>query len=140
MKGNSMDSVQIKEVSAVKGIYNGLCPACRDGRVFKHGMGSVHFLAIHTDCSVCGAHYEPEPGFFWGAMYFNYAFNVMMLAGMALLLYFGFHISNPLIYIIGMLAPVLLAIPLTARLSRMLWLYIFGPFSYQPGLGRSRQS
>lgn len=128
------------KVSFAKGIWNGLCPSCRVGKVFEHGMLSPNFLAIHADCSVCGAHYEPEPGFFWGAMYFNYAFNVLMLATMGLMLHFGFHAENVYIYIVGMLSPVLLAIPLTARLSRMLWLYVFGPFKYQPGSQHSGKS
>lgn len=118
-------------VTFTKGILKGLCPACREGKLFQGSMWGSTFLANHRNCPSCGVDLEPEPGFYWGAMYFNYAFNVAMLAGMAVLLYFGLGVDNVYVYILGMLGPVLLAIPVTGRLSRMLWIYIFGPYRYR---------
>lgn len=128
-----MESEQQAPVSTWKAMTAGRCPACREGAMFVHGpFHPTKFLAVHAHCPVCGIPYEPEPGFFWGAMYFNYAFNIAMLTIIGLVLYFGFGVENEYVYIIGMLLPVLLAIPITARVSRVLWLYIFGPFKYTP--------
>jgi uncharacterized protein (DUF983 family) len=120
-------------VSAWKAISKAYCPACREGALFTHGpLHPTKFLSVHANCPVCGIAFEPEPGFFWGAMYFNYAFNIAMLTIIGLVLYFGFGVENEYVYIVAMLVPVLLAIPITARFSRVLWLYFFGPFSYTP--------
>jgi uncharacterized protein (DUF983 family) len=121
-----------REISMAQGILQGRCPVCREGAVFQNPMMSLNFLQHHEHCSVCATRFEVEPGFFWGAMYFNYAFNIGMLAAMGLFMYFVLHVENPLVYIFGMLSPVILSIPLTGRLSRMLWIYWFGPFRYQP--------
>jgi uncharacterized protein (DUF983 family) len=126
-----MEKTTQPKVSMGKAILDGRCPVCREGAVFKNPILSVDFLSHNENCAVCGTHYEVEPGFFWGAMYFNYAFNIAMMAIMGIILYFGFHVQNPYAYIAAMITPILLTIPLTARLSRMLWIYTFGPFKYR---------
>ena len=36
----------------------------------------AHFTEMPTHCEVCAVPLEPEPGFYWGAMFITYAFNV----------------------------------------------------------------
>jgi uncharacterized protein (DUF983 family) len=133
-----MQSEQQAPVTTWKAMTTGRCPACREGAVFTHGpLNPAKFLSVHPNCLVCGVAFEPEPGFFWGAMYFSYAFNITMLAFVALVMYFVFHVENEYAYILGMLLPVLLTIPITARVSRILWLYWFGPFTYTPRTRRA---
>jgi uncharacterized protein (DUF983 family) len=128
-----MQSTEKNPITMWKAMRGGKCPACREGAVFTHApLNPSKFLSVHPNCPVCGIAFEPEPGFFWGAMYFSYAFNIAMLTVMGLLLYFVFHVENEYVYIVAMLLPVLLAIPITARISRIFWLYWFGPFKYQP--------
>lgn len=131
-----MENVNAKRVPALSAIVAGRCPVCREGAVFQHSMFSTKgFLAVHPQCEVCGTNYEPEPGFFWGAMYFSYAFEVAIIVLVSLILYFGFGVKNEWVYVGATVVPIILAIPLVARLSRMLWLYWFGPFSYDPSRG-----
>jgi uncharacterized protein (DUF983 family) len=128
-----MHQDQSATVSMFKAMRTARCPACREGAIFSHGpLHPRKFLSVHTNCPACGVAFEPEPGFFWGAMYFNYTFNIAMLTIIGLLMYFVFEVENEYVYIVGMLLPVLLAIPITARVSRVLWLHIFGPFTYTP--------
>lgn len=44
-----------------------LCPQCRTGKMFKYPAWNwFKAYDMHQDCSVCGLHFEVEPGFFWG--------------------------------------------------------------------------
>lgn len=38
-------------------------------------------------CSVCGQAFEPEVGFYWGAMYVSYGFSTFIVAIVVVLLY-----------------------------------------------------
>ena len=52
------------------------CPKCGKGKVFKNSIFSTKFAETNYNCTVCEMSYEPEPGFFYGAMYFSYALIV----------------------------------------------------------------
>ena len=40
---------------------------------------------MHADCSVCGLDYEPEPNFYYGAMYVSYAYTVALFVAVYLI-------------------------------------------------------
>src|SRR3954454_19250474 len=50
------------------------CPECGDGRVFR---GPTR---MNERCPTCGYRFEPEAGYFTGAMYFSYALGIPILA------------------------------------------------------------
>ena len=53
------------------------CPRCYQGDMFKYRLRSLkNPIKPNAECAHCGLHYELEPGFFWGAMYFSYAISV----------------------------------------------------------------
>ena len=46
------------------------CPACGMGKPF------TGLLGVRELCEVCGYHFEREPGYFMGSIYFNYGVTV----------------------------------------------------------------
>ena len=125
-----------QQVSAVKAVFTGRCPVCREGALFTGPWHSLDFLANHKNCPVCNTQLEPEPGFFYGALYVSYSFNVATLVAVSLFLYVLFNPASPWVYIFASIGTTLLLIPFTARLSRMIWIYVFGPFAYDPSKAR----
>ncbi len=109
-----------------KALLAGKCPACRKGNIFRYPLSSVHrFSAMNHGCPVCGASFEPEPGFYFGSMFITYAFNVAILVVAGVLLYYVWKLPEWLFLALVLLLAVG-AMPLSFRMSRILWLYWFG--------------
>lgn len=87
---------------------------------------------MHDYCPVCGQHYEPEPGFFWGAMYVSYAFSVAIVVAVGLAVYVLGHDPDTWVYIVSAALAIVLFMPLTFRYSRLVMLYLFGGIDYNP--------
>lgn len=110
------------------------CPQCRTGQVFKHIAYHPKFMQMHKECPRCGLDYEPEPGFYYSAMYISYGINV------AIVLTLGFGIAmitgtrNIWAYVLPIWAAILLSVPLTLRYSRMLTLYLVSGAKFNPSL------
>ncbi|MCI1190217.1 DUF983 domain-containing protein [Hymenobacter sp. DH14] len=108
------------------------CPRCHEGKIFTSRALSFKFADMPEVCPVCGQPTEPEPGFYYGAMFVSYAFSVAIFAVTAVALYF--LAGDPAIWVyvvvVGLMA--MLFTPLSVRYSRMLMLYLFGGVNYQP--------
>lgn len=76
-------------------------------------------------CDKCEASFEPEPGFYFGALYVSYAFTLTIFAGVSAILYYT---VNPpeWVYITAVIVSAVLFIPVSFRYSRILFLYWFG--------------
>lgn len=76
-------------------------------------------------CSHCEATFEPEPGFYFGALYVSYAFTCAIFAAVSVVLYYT---VNPpeWVYITAVIGSAVLFIPVSFRYSRILFLYWFG--------------
>ena len=85
---------------------------------------------MNSHCSNCGVSFEPEPGFYFGAMFITYAFNVVLLVAFGLGLYYFVELPEA-IYLILIAALALIATPASFRSSRILWLYWFGGLDYR---------
>lgn len=112
------------------------CPRCREGAMFKHSaLSPTRFDDMYTECPVCGLYYEPEVGFYYGAMYFSYGFSVALVAVVGLVLYLA---GDPSIwvYVVAVAGVVVLLTPLSYRYSRMLMLHLFGHVTYNPDAAR----
>ena len=103
------------------------CPRCHEGKMFPSGTlySPGKFMQMNPNCSRCGQSFEPEPGYYFGAMFVSYAINTAFLVGVWLALYFlvdeittGMLVTALLVIVIGLL-------PLTFRWSRVLWIAIF---------------
>ncbi len=86
---------------------------------------------MHGQCPRCGASFSPEPGFYYGAMFVSYALSVALFAFVGLILYFFFHPSD-LDYLIWITIAAILFTPISFRYSRVLFLFWFGGYHYEP--------
>lgn len=102
------------------------CPRCHQGKVFKYNnpYKLKHLSEMHSDCSVCGEHYEREPGFFFGAMYVSYALMTGWLIVAFLADQLWLHL-DALVLALGITGTMLLLGPLFYHWSRLIWLNFF---------------
>jgi len=117
------------------------CPRCHQGPLFTHSAFNLtKFADMPPACPVCGQAYEPEPGFYWGAMYISFAFStgIMLVVGFAV--YFLLHDPDTWVYIVSVAVASLLLTPLSLRYSRTLMLYWFGGISYDPARANPARS
>jgi uncharacterized protein (DUF983 family) len=109
------------------------CPHCHEGPLFTHSAFNLtKFAQMPAHCPVCGQAYEPEPGFYWGAMFVSYAFTVAIFAVSGVLLYYLAGDPPLWVYVVTVGLAALLTTPLVLRYSRALMLYLFGGVRYAP--------
>ena len=109
-----------------------LCPQCRTGKMFKYPAWNwFKAYDMHQDCSVCGLHYEVEPGFFWGAMYISYAFGVAISVVAGTITSVVLQDPDLWVYIVAVITALILLSPQSMRYSRVLMLYLFGGISFR---------
>ena len=114
-------------------ILQGKCPRCRKGELFLYPAHHyLKFHQMHTDCKCCGVSFYVEPGFYFGAMYFSYAFVVATVFIESSILYFVFGNPDVWIYLFASVTSILLLLPLIFRYSRILFLHLFGGISFDP--------
>lgn len=102
------------------------CPRCRKGRMFLEGTlyDFNKFGKMNDKCSCCEQSFEPEPGYYFGAMFISYAFNTAYFFGVWLLFSFSQDYGT-LEFMSALVLVALVLFPMTFRWSRVLWLNIF---------------
>lgn len=102
--------------------------------MFQNAAYSPRFVQMFENCPHCGLRFEVETGFFWGAMYFTYAFSVAIFLTVYVAL--TVLLTDPPLwqYIAGVLAVNAVLFPLLVRYSRVAMLYVFGGVKYDPAL------
>lgn len=109
------------------------CPRCHEGPLFLHSAANVaHFADMPAHCPVCQQTYEPEPGFYYGAMYISFGFAVATFLVCGVLLFYLAGDPPLWVYIVTVAAVTLVSTPLVYRYSRALMLYLFGGVRYVP--------
>lgn len=120
---------KLKSTVMLTSIIKGKCPRCRKGNLFVNS--NPYYLKqiseMHKQCSCCGQVTEPEPGFYFGAMYVSYAFGVGIFVMNFILFALLFPIPS-LAFIILNTAVLLLLWPVFFRLARMVYLNFFVKF------------
>lgn len=117
--------------STLTGILKQRCPRCRRGALFTHSaLNLSHFTEMPPACPVCGQAYEPEPGFYWGAMYISFAFSTGIMLAVGLAVYYLLGDPDTWVYTAAVAVVALLCTPLSLRYSRTLMLYLFGGVRY----------
>ena len=78
-----------------------------------------------SHCAVCNQIYEPEPGYYYGAMYVSYAINVAVFVSVwvACIVLFG-EVGVWYQVLASVIAGIALT-PLTFRLARLVWINFF---------------
>ena len=116
-------------MNALIALINGKCPQCRKGDVFSSKVTNLKkFKDMNHNCPNCDVKFESEPGFFWGAMYFSYAYSV---ASFIIIGFFFFTLSedvNLTYYILSVLIFTIITSPISFRMSRLLMMYIAAPY------------
>ncbi len=105
--------------------------------MFPEGsLYSTRFADMHPACPCCGQTFEPEPGYYYGAMYVSFGINVgIFLVAFFVLSQFVEEVTMAML--VGVIAVVVVGfLPIIFRLSRALWIHIFikyeGPCSQIP--------
>ena len=84
-------------------------------------------MDFNPRCTVCDQNFEPEPNFYYGAMYVSYGYTVALF--LAVYVVFSMFLDWEMWPTIGALALILiLAAPLIFRTARSTWLSLFVPY------------
>ena len=110
-------------------MLQGRCPRCRKGIMFPKRLISAKALEMNETCDNCNLRYEVQPGFFYGAMYINYAFVVAIFAIQTTLLYLLDAMDTIWLYLLSPITCVLM-LPIIYRTGRILFLHLFGGVSF----------
>lgn len=117
-------------MSSIKSIVTMTCPRCRSGKLFKQPYNYQNAYKMHEKCPKCSANFEPEPGFYFGAMFISYIMTGWLFIVIGLILVFGLGWSvTATIITVGLLTLVIHN--LAFRFSRSLWIHFF--LKYDPG-------
>jgi hypothetical protein len=109
-------------------ILKNRCPDCKKGHIFlnRNLFSFLRLTEMNQKCLICNYNFFPENGFYWGAMFVSY--GLASLEGFLVILacfWYGnelFDYTNLVIII----AFMVILFPFNFRLSRIIWLYIFG--------------
>jgi uncharacterized protein (DUF983 family) len=91
----------------------------------KASLYTTGFADMHPTCPLCGQDLEQEPGYYYGAMYVSFGFNVgIFLVSLFILSQFVAEVT------LAMMAGVVIAVvvgllPIIFRLSRAIWIHLF---------------
>jgi len=83
---------------------------------------------MHERCPECGHHFEREPGYFLGAMYFSYPLSIVVLGVATLLIHWLRPDWRLDLAVTGAGLPLLVCVPAIARYSRVLWMHWDRPY------------
>lgn len=83
-----------------KAMWNNKCPRCRKGDIFIKPLDILNPLDMPESCSICGQATEPEPGFYYGAMFLSYGIASLILLPTTLFMLFYFKLSFTTTFII----------------------------------------
>jgi hypothetical protein len=107
-------------------VVNSKCPRCNLDNLYVDN-NPYHLSKLgqmKKSCNKCGQAYEPETGFYYGAMYVSYGLGIALLFVPAYLLYLLFDLSFGWL-LTFVLTMYVLTFPLVFRLSRNIWLNMF---------------
>ena len=116
--------------SVSRAIKDEKCPRCHKGDLFVTSAFKLNgFYKMHRQCPVCKQTFEPEPGFYFGAMFISYGMLVIMSIMIWISLFFLFRPAFA-VYVVVILILNVLLLPFIFRYSRTLYLYGFGGIGF----------
>lgn len=94
--------------------------------MFPEGtLYSRRFMEMYQLCACCGQSFMPEPGYYFGAMFVSYGLNAAYLIAVWVIMYFFMAEVSVWVMIGAIIGLIIGLLPVTFRLSRVLWIYIF---------------
>lgn len=120
--------------TTLSSFFSAKCPRCRTGNLFFFPFyHPTKFNKTKERCDFCDIKIEPEPGFFWGAMYFSYAIVVALCIALSVLLYIIFKEPSFVLLVSTILGSIFVLLPLIFRFSRLLMVYLIAPYrNFEP--------
>ena len=115
--------------SKLYSIFTGTCPVCQEESMYKESnpYKISKIFAMYERCSNCNTKYKMEPSFFFGAMYVSYAVGIAFAVAVFIIAYGLLNLSL-LTTFIGIVATLIIFLPVIVRWSRNIWINFF--FSY----------
>ena len=114
-------------------IFKNECPNCKKGKVFinPNFFSFLKLTEMHPKCQHCNYNFFPEIGFYWGAMFVSY--GIASFQGLIVILACYLYGNELFDYrnLIIISVVIVLLFPLNLRLSRLIWLYVFGTRHYE---------
>lgn len=119
--------------SKVYSVFREKCPVCHVGDVFesKQLYNLRKFDKMHERCAHCGHKFEIEHGFWYGAMYVSYGLTVAFSVATFMLTYLIYPQADAWLYFGLIVFVIFAAVPVTYRMSRMIWMNMFSSFDPQ---------
>jgi uncharacterized protein (DUF983 family) len=110
-------------MNILQSIFKYKCPRCRQGDIFVKPFSISKPLEMPERCSVCNLKTEPEPGYYFGAMFISYIWTgFLFLAIIALCtLVFGWSVNQSFVLLIIVAALMYFWI---ARVSRSIFFHL----------------
>jgi len=121
---------------SILALLQGKCPQCHQSSLFSFPLSRLSKFSVMNDsCPSCKVRFEPEPGFYQGAMFVGYALTVALITTLSAAMYL---LGNPsvIVYMSVVIASSILVAPLNYRYSRIIYLYLFGGIKYDPRLSQ----
>lgn len=127
----------IKKGTKLYSILKFKCPHCQEGRFFKaHPYNLAKAGDIYDNCPICEQKYSKEPGFYFGAMYVSYGFEVAIFVANYVAVTIFVDEASISTYLIAIAVTVIGSAPLVYALSKIVWANMF--FSYDEKLSKNR--
>jgi len=73
------------------------------------------------ECENCGQDFEPETGFYLGAMYVSYALTIALNIAIAVALFVFQSFELPIFFIVSAIV-LLITLPYVFKISRSIWI------------------
>lgn len=110
-------------MNIVSSIWNYKCPRCRKGDLYVQPFMMSAPLSMHEKCSHCGQRFEPEPGYYFGAMFISYirtAWTCLAIVGFCMLV-LGWSVNASFALLIFVCAVSYFWV---ARISRAMYIHL----------------
>ena len=90
---------------------------------------------MNDHCPVCGQSFMPEPGYYFGAMFVSYGLNAAFFIAVWIAMIVLMDEVSLTAMLIALVVVIFGLLPITFRLSRVLWIYIFVRYEKSPHRG-----
>lgn len=118
--------------SGFQAILGAKCPQCREGALFPVSTFSFRKIStINQTCPHCNANLNPEPDFYYGAMYISYAFSVALVITALTAINILIETPELWMYLTTVVVGNLLFFPAMLRYSKVLYLYGLGKLKFR---------
>lgn len=112
--------------SKLYSILNYKCPRCQEGELYTtQGWSYTKFSDMPECCPCCKQSYEPEPGFYYGAMYVSYAITTALTITQVVALSVLLEEITLTWFLGSLISALLLLYPFIFRMSRAIWINFF---------------